>query len=154
MCREFATLRRSDPEYPRLLKFGRDRRAWIDWLYEARRRYGLCVLNYTVTSNHGHLLTWDQGHGEIASSMQLIAGRTGQEYNRRKMRRGAFWEDRYHATAVESGEHLARWSTSISTWCVRASSAIRRSGQRAAIMRSSQPRAVTGSWIELPLQSF
>jgi hypothetical protein len=40
--------------------------------------------------------------------MQLIAGRTGQEYNRRKNRNGAFWEDRYHATAVEADHHLIR----------------------------------------------
>jgi len=38
--------------------------------------------------------------------MQLIAGRTGQEYNQRKKRKGAFWEDRYHATAVQTGRHL------------------------------------------------
>jgi len=81
---------------------------------------GLCVLNYTATSNHSHLLAWDQGQGEIASSMQLIAGRTGQDYNRRKARRGAFWEDRYHATAVESGEHLARCLVYIDLNMVRA----------------------------------
>jgi putative transposase len=40
--------------------------------------------------------------------MQLIAGRTAQEYNNRKQRTGALWEDRYHVTAVEAGEHLAR----------------------------------------------
>jgi putative transposase len=40
--------------------------------------------------------------------LQLIAGRTAQEYNRRKNRRGAFWEDRYHATAVDTDEHLIR----------------------------------------------
>ena len=34
-----------------LLRFARDRRAWIGWLYEARRRFGLCVLDYCVTSN-------------------------------------------------------------------------------------------------------
>ena len=39
-------------------------------------------MNYTVTSNDGHLLTWDQGPGETASSMQLTAGRTAQDYNR------------------------------------------------------------------------
>ena len=36
--------------------------------------------------------------------MQLIAGRTAQEYNQRKGKQGAFWEDRYHATA----QHLHR----------------------------------------------
>jgi hypothetical protein len=38
--------------------------------------------------------------------MQLIAGCTAQEYNQRKGRQGAFWEDRYHATAIEADEHL------------------------------------------------
>ena len=33
--------------------------------------------------------------------MQLIAGRVGQEYNNRKNRKGAFWEDRYHATIID-----------------------------------------------------
>ena len=28
--------------------------------------------------------------------------------NNRKKRKGAFWEDRYHATAIETGEHLLR----------------------------------------------
>ena len=40
----------------------------------------------------------------IPNSIKLIAGREGQEFNQRKNRKGAFWEDRYHATAVESGE--------------------------------------------------
>ena len=39
-------------------------------------------------------------------SIKLVAGRTGQEYNQRKNRNGAFWEDRYHATAVSSDRHL------------------------------------------------
>jgi putative transposase len=103
-----------------LLKFARDRRAWTAWLYAARWRYGLCVLDYTVTSNHVHLLVRDQGRGEIARSMQLIAGRSGQAYNRRKRRQGAFWEDRYHATAVESGDHLARCLVYIDLNMVRA----------------------------------
>jgi putative transposase len=40
--------------------------------------------------------------------MQLIAGRTAQEYNQRKGKQGAFWEDRYHATAVQADAHLHR----------------------------------------------
>jgi REP-associated tyrosine transposase len=37
----------------------------------------------------------------ISQNIQLIAGRTAQEYNQRKNRQGAFWEDRYHATAAK-----------------------------------------------------
>lgn len=89
-----------------LLKFCRDRRRWIHWLFEAKKRYGLRVLNYVVTSNHIHLLVLDTGNGVIPKSMQLIAGRTAWEYNARKGRKGAYWEDRYHATAVDTDEHL------------------------------------------------
>ncbi len=35
-----------------LLKFKQDRHRWIQWLFEAKRRFRLEVLNYTVTSNH------------------------------------------------------------------------------------------------------
>ena len=38
--------------------------------------------------------------------MQLLSGCVAQEYNRRKGRKGAFWEDRYHATAVATDDHL------------------------------------------------
>jgi REP element-mobilizing transposase RayT len=74
-----------------------------------------------ITSNHIHLYVVDDGpRGVIAKSMQLVAGRTGQEYNRRKGRKGAYWEDRYHATAVESGDHLVRCVVYIDTNMVRA----------------------------------
>jgi REP-associated tyrosine transposase len=66
-----------------LLKFGKDRQSWLRWLFEAKKRYGLCVLNYIVTSNHIHLLVLDTGEDVVAKSMQLIAGRTAQEYNQR-----------------------------------------------------------------------
>ncbi len=60
-----------------------------------------------MTSNHIHLLVQDEkGREVIPESIKLVAGRIGQEYNRRKKRKESFWEDRYHATAVETGHHL------------------------------------------------
>ncbi len=103
-----------------LLRFQTDRRRWLYWLYQARRRYGLSVLNYIVTSNHVHLLVHDHGNNAISPAMQLIAGRTAQEFNKRHKRRGAFWEDRYHATAVQTNEHLARCMAYIDLNMVRA----------------------------------
>jgi putative transposase len=52
--------------------------------------------------------------------MQLVAGRVAQEFNQRKGRKGAFWEDRYHATAVAADHHLARCLTYIDMNMVRA----------------------------------
>lgn len=104
-----------------LLKFARDRRRWMHWLFEAKKRYGLCILNFTVTSNHVHLLVLDSGDKKtIPNSIQLIAARTAQGFNQRKNRKGAFWQDRYHATAVESGEHLRQCIVYVDMNMVRA----------------------------------
>jgi putative transposase len=91
-----------------LLQFARDRQLYLHWLFEAKRRFGLCVLDYMVTSNHVHLLVKDTGEGVIASAMQLIVGRTAQEYNYRKGCADPLWEDRYHSTVVETDDHLRR----------------------------------------------
>ena len=76
-----------------------------------------------MTSNQIHLLVRDsEGYdiNVIPKSMQLIAGRTGQKYNQRKSRKGAFWEDRYHVTAVESGNYLIQCLIYIDMNMVRA----------------------------------
>lgn len=91
-----------------MLKFSRDRKSYIKWLFEAKKRFNLKILNFCITSNHIHLLLWDSGKSDIPSAIQLIASRVAQQYNRRKDRKGAFWEDRYHATAIDSGEYLLR----------------------------------------------
>ena len=79
------------------------------------------MLNYIITSNHVHLLVFDNGgRNVIPDSIKLVAGRTGQEYNVRKNRKGAFWEDRYHATAVESIRYLRQCISYIDMNMVRA----------------------------------
>ena len=73
----------------------RDRRRYLRWVFEARNV--LAFGAQLVTSNHLHLLLRETGSNVIPQSMHLIAGRTAQEYNMRKERKGG-WEDRYHAT--------------------------------------------------------
>jgi putative transposase len=103
-----------------LLRFDKDRRRWKYWLYQSRKRYGLSVLNYIATSNHIHLLVAAKDDTGIARALQLVAGRTAQEYNQRKGRKGAFWQDRYFATAICSDNHLARCLVYIDLNMVRA----------------------------------
>jgi putative transposase len=103
-----------------LLKFAMDRKRLVYWLFEAKKRHSLCILNYIVTSNHIHLLVVDTEKYAISRSIQLIAGRSAQEYNARKKRKGAFWEDRYHAVAVESEAHLFKCLVYIDLNMVRA----------------------------------
>lgn len=104
-----------------LLRFARDRGAWVEWIYRARIKYGLRVLAYAVTSNHIHLLVYADGREDvIPRSILLAASRVALDYNRRKDRSGAFWEDSYHATAVETGKHFRECLVYIDMNAVRA----------------------------------
>ena len=64
-----------------LLKFAGDRRRYLHWVFEAKKRFRLAVLDYVVTSNHIHMLVKDTGGRVIPQSMQLIAGRTAMIQN-------------------------------------------------------------------------
>ncbi|MGB9763983.1 MAG: transposase [Candidatus Saccharicenans sp.] len=39
-----------------LLKFHYCRQRWLFWMYEAKKRFDISILDYIVTSNHIHLL--------------------------------------------------------------------------------------------------
>jgi len=89
-----------------LLRFARDRNAYRSWLREGVRRSGIPVLDYCITSNHVHLVAESGYASEVADLMRLVEGSCGGQYNRRKDRGGAFWEDRYSATMIDTGSHL------------------------------------------------
>lgn len=91
-----------------LLRFVKDREAYRKWLRIGVHRYKVPVFAYAITSNHVHLVVHVRDRDAVARLMDLAAGATARHYNRRKRRSGAFWEGKYHATAVESGLHLWR----------------------------------------------
>ena len=103
------------------MKFKRDKQRWLELLFHAKERFDLSILNYAVTSNHIHLLVMDKGYDKsIAWALHFVAGRMAWEYNKRKNRRGAYWEDRYHATAVETDKYLLECAVYIDLNMVRA----------------------------------
>jgi REP element-mobilizing transposase RayT len=57
-----------------LLRFLKDRKRWIYWLFEAKKRFGLRILNYAVTSNHIHLLVIDSGSREPCWTESIAVG--------------------------------------------------------------------------------
>jgi putative transposase len=89
-----------------LLRFARDRNNYRRRLREAVLDSAASLLTYNITSNHVHLLVHAEQVDATARLMQQAAGEMGRDYNRRKGRSGAFWEGRYHATMVGSGEYL------------------------------------------------
>lgn len=104
-----------------LLKFKYYKKRWMYWLYRAKENFHISVLNYMVTSNHIHMLALSNGkENAIARTMHLVSGRTAWEFNHNRNRKGAFWEDRYHATAIETDEHLIRCMIYVDMNMVRA----------------------------------
>ncbi len=97
-----------------------ERRRWLYWLYQAKRRYGLSVLNYVVTSNHVHLLVHDDGGEHYKQAMKMINAKTQGEFNRRQGRREPFWAAEFQSTAIQTDAHLARCVTYMDLNMVRA----------------------------------
>lgn len=89
-----------------LFRFAKDRSGYRARLREAVLAAKASLLTYNITSNHVHLMVYAEASESVAQLMQQAAGEFARDYNRRKERSGAFWEGRYHATMVGSGEYL------------------------------------------------
>jgi putative transposase len=51
-----------------LLKFARDRRRYLYWLFEAKKRYSLCVLDYIVNIQPSSPFVKDTGWNVIVAT--------------------------------------------------------------------------------------
>ncbi|MCC6450314.1 MAG: transposase [Candidatus Aureabacteria bacterium] len=89
-----------------LLKFSVDRNYYRACLREAAHRYKVSILGYCITRNHIHLIVCCLRPHSISRFMQFVEGRSAQQYNTRKKRKGAFWEDRYFCTMIQNGRYL------------------------------------------------
>ncbi len=89
-----------------LLGFACDRSRYRENLRKLSREFGISILNNCITSNHTHQIAIETCQGGISRMMQRLEGDFAGYFNRRKHRSGAFWEDRYHCTMIEDGEHL------------------------------------------------
>ena len=80
-----------------LLKFVRDRQRWMHWLYMARRRFGLAVLNYCVArmSGYDEFPRFQTAHREWVE--KALA--------EKKRRREAVWSE---SVAVGSRDYVAQ----------------------------------------------
>ena len=87
------------------LRFAKDRDVYREWLRIGVQRHHVPLYGHCVTNTHVHLIVHVDDIGPVAMLMDLVAGVTAQQYNRRKGRSGAFWEP-YQCTIIEDGRHL------------------------------------------------
>ena len=103
-----------------LFKFAKDRNRYRQIMWESLDHFAVEVFSYCLTSNHTHFLVRSEEPGLISQWMQEVEGQFAQAYNRRKKRSGSFWEDRYHCTMIEPGQHLSKCMVYIELNMVRA----------------------------------
>ena len=89
-----------------LLKNFRERNRYWAKLFQAKKEFKIHILDFSLTHNHVHLLVTAKKSDEISRFMQKAQGEFAEDFNRRHGRTGAFWNDRFHNTLVEDGEHL------------------------------------------------
>jgi putative transposase len=83
-------------------------------------RFNVSLLGYAITSNHTHQILMSEETSAISLMIQSVDGKFAEYYNAVKGRRGAFWEDRFHAIMIEEGSHLFRCMAYIDLNMVRA----------------------------------
>jgi hypothetical protein len=69
-------------------------------LVDARGRFGLCVVDYSILGNHLHLIVEHDGVSSLSRGMRGLATRLAKRLNKHLRRRGRVFADRYHARAL------------------------------------------------------
>ncbi|MFC1462300.1 transposase [Verrucomicrobiota bacterium] len=103
-----------------LLNTIRERNDYRKWLREGRRRYGVSIYNYCLTSNHVHVIVHVDDPGAVSSMMQLASATVARHWNRLKEHEGSFWEHPFKCTIVQNGQHLLNCMRYVSLNMVRA----------------------------------
>jgi REP-associated tyrosine transposase len=74
---------------------------------QARIRFGMRIVHYSIQGNHLHLLVEADDRASLARGMQGLAIRVAKTLNRLFSRGGQVWADRYHAHVLRTRREAA-----------------------------------------------
>lgn len=75
---------------------------------KARERFGMRLTHFSIQSNHLHLIVEAAHKRALSRAMQGLAIRIAKSVNRRLVRRGSVFADRYHARALRTPLQVRR----------------------------------------------
>jgi len=75
-------------------------------LADARERFGLRVIEFTVLGNHLHLLVEADSHDSLSRGMQGLGVRIAKVLNKLMQRQGSVFADHYHSRVLRSPTEL------------------------------------------------
>src|SRR5438105_11555604 len=76
-------------------------------LTEAKERFGMRVIHYSIQGNHLHLIAEAEDERALARGMQGLAIRLAKGLNALSRRHGRVFTDRYHAHVLRSRREVA-----------------------------------------------
>lgn len=74
---------------------------------QARARFGMRIVHYSIQGNHLHLLVEAEDKDSLAKGMQGLAIRIAKTLNRLFNRNGQVWADRYHSHVLKARREVA-----------------------------------------------
>ena len=74
---------------------------------QARIRFGMRTVHYSIQGNHLHLIVEAEDRRSLARGMQGLAIRIAKTLNRLFNRSGRVWADRYHAHVLKARREVA-----------------------------------------------
>ena len=74
---------------------------------QARVRFGMRIVHYSIQGNHLHLIVEAADRESLAKGMQGLAIRLAKTLNRLFHRAGQVWADRYHSHVLKSRREAA-----------------------------------------------
>jgi putative transposase len=117
-----------------------DRRCFMHWLATVERRFAWIRRALCLMGTHYHLLV-ETREPNLSAGMHQLNGLYARLFNTRHSRVGALFQSRFHATLVESQEHVDAAVHYIAANPVRAGSApAPRTGSGPALATSRESR--------------
>ncbi|MEA1934367.1 MAG: transposase [Thermodesulfobacteriota bacterium] len=83
-----------------------DHGAYVAWLKEYAKKYGVDIHAWVMMTNHVHLLCTPQQEGAVSRMMQALGRRYVRYFNFEYQRSGTLWEGRYKSCLVQAERYL------------------------------------------------
>ena len=83
-----------------------------DALRDARERFGVRIIHYSIQGNHLHLIVEAEGPEALSRALQGLATRLARRLNKLSGRRGPVFADRYHSHPLKTpreAKHAVRY---------------------------------------------
>ena len=83
-----------------------DMAAYVNWLREAARKYGVAIHAWVLMTNHIHLLATPGSESAISKTMQYLGRYYVRHFNFRYKRTGTLFEGRFKSSLVQTDGYL------------------------------------------------